>query len=399
MGQNFLQKIERFAKKLQKDLQINDFSYEVDSDGEMVNLQFPCEREEAIEISFEELEYYIDELETIKFYDDSSKVTTESITQQVVKITSKESIYALLYLGLLGKYNIENIRIDIVQNPILIGIAASHFKEYDEYNPPCSSHMAVQIMYFNGTPRLSDIEEKNLIKVFMFELANSHKINFQFSNYYIKRSPNIEDVRLEVLQSTEFIYNIPVEDYNVGMDMFINANQNLSSDLKFLSYYKIFEHFAPVKARIEAYDSMRLKLSSSNAILLDANFISTVFELARNYDKSINDSELIKSLINSAFDLVDIYESLPLSIRKKVNQIELKYSYKKETKDRVINELGNILYQTRNSIVHAKSNYELKGLECKLEDLDQLNEFMHKASFSIVKWYSGLPKHLKINIG
>lgn len=82
-----------------------------------------------------------------------------------------------------------------------------------------------------------------------------------------------------------------------------------------------------------------------------------------------------------------------------MNQLELKYNYRTDTKDKVINELGNILYQTRNSIVHAKSNYDYKGLECKGEDLEQLNEFMHKASFSIVKWYSGLPKHLKINVG
>jgi hypothetical protein len=166
-----------------------------------------------------------------------------------------------------------------------------------------------------------------------------------------------------------------------------------------MSYYKIFEYYAPIQAKIEAYESMKLKLSSSRSLSHDANFISSIFELSRNYDRSVRDSELIKSLINTAFDLIDLYDELPQAVRKKFKQNELKYNSKAETKDRIINELGMMLYQTRNSIVHAKSNYDFKGYETDINDLPQLNQFMHKACFSIIRWYSSLPKHLKINVG
>jgi hypothetical protein len=181
------------------------------------------------------------------------------------------------------------------------------------------------------------------------------------------------------------------------MFLFIDANQPLSPVLKFLTYYKIFEFFAPVKSKIEAFESMKLKLSSSTAATPDAKYISSIFELAKNYDKSLRDNELIKTLINSAFDLVDIYNLLPEPVRIKLSQKEIKYSIKRESLEILIDKLGNLLYQTRNSIVHAKSNFTTKGIECELKDLPQLNIFMHKACYSIIIWYSSLPEYLKLN--
>jgi hypothetical protein len=186
------------------------------------------------------------------------------------------------------------------------------------------------------------------------------------------------------------------EDYNPAMELFINANQAISPDLKYLTYYKIFEYFAPFYSRIDAFEAMRKKLDSSNANSLNGDFIESIFELAKNYEKSIRDKELIKSLIDNTFDLVDIYYSIPISIRQKVNVEKLEYNTKKEVKDRVINHLGNVVYTTRNRIVHAKSNFEPTGIECNDEDLEQLNEFMHMACYSKIKWHNRLPKHLKI---
>ena len=180
------------------------------------------------------------------------------------------------------------------------------------------------------------------------------------------------------------------------MDLFIKANQSLSQDLKFLTYYKVFEYFAPYYSKLDAFEAMRKKLDSSNANDLSAYFISTIFDLTKEYDESLRDKELIKSLIDNTFDLVDIYKSLPLYMRKWMKVENLEYKTKKEAKDRVINSLGNILYATRNEIVHAKSNFNPTGIECRTEELEQLNEFMHMACYSTIKWYNRLPKHLKI---
>lgn len=141
---------------------------------------------------------------------------------------------------------------------------------------------------------------------------------------------------------------------------------------------------------------MRKKLDSSNANNLSAEFISSIFDLTKSYDKSLRDKELIKSLIDNTFDLVDIYNTLPQSIRENMKIEKLEYKTKKETKTRIINSLGKVLYDTRNEIVHAKSNFNPTGFECNGDDLNELNEFMHLACYSTIKWYNRLPKHLKI---
>lgn len=400
MKKKEINSLDKFKQSLQTNYGIQTFDYIIDEQYDSIlYLQFPKEEEEEIEFEYEHLEKYVEDLDSIKFHNCFNKVTTNHITQRCIKLSDNYNFYTLLNLGLLYKQVSENISIHLISNPILIGIASAHYGEYNDYHTPCSSHYAVEILYSDKEQRLSDADEEKLIKIFMFELSNSHKISFEFSTYKISESLEIESIRKDILESSEFVYSIPLQDYNYGMDLFINSNQRLSSDLKFLSYYKIFEYFGPVKAKMKAFDSMRLKLNSSDAQLPSADYISSIFELAKNYDRSIRDDELIKPLINSSFDLVDIYDSIPIKIRKKLKVPELKYNSKQETKDRIINELGDILYRTRNSIVHAKSNFDERGFYCDINDLEQLNDFMHKACYSIIKWYNDLPGHLKINVG
>jgi hypothetical protein len=92
---------------------------------------------------------------------------------------------------------------------------------------------------------------------------------------------------------------------------------------------------------------MRAKLASQNVINPKADFLASVFKLAKNYERSLRDDELIKTLLNSTFDLVDCYPLLPQNVRKKIGQDKLTYHSRNETKQSVIEKLGNILYQTR----------------------------------------------------
>jgi hypothetical protein len=378
---------------IKKGFQILETEYglnplEDDIDEDMDYVYFPFTNDEIeIEVETEHLLPYFENIESLKIHD-YNKVTTDKITQRVITASDLGSIF---YLGFLHSTNKDGISLQIVTEPILIGIAATKKGEFSEYHPPCSSHIAVEIIYPNKESRLNDEDEEKLIKSYFFELSHTYKIGFGFSTFEHPEEFNEDDFQ-------EQIKNLPVstEDYNPTMDLFIQANQAISDDLKYLTYYKIFEYFAPFYSKIDAFEAMRKKLDSSNATALNAEYISSIFELTKSYEKSIRDKELVKSLLDNTFDLVDIYNNLPLSIRKGANVEKLEYKTKKEVKDRVINHLGNTLYSTRNGIVHAKSNFEPTGIECPEEDLKELNEFMHKACYSIIKWYNRLPKHLKI---
>lgn len=367
---------------------MDSFEDTIDENLEVVIMPFPREEME-IEIDSDNLAYYLQGLDSFKIHD-YNKVTTDTITQRAISISEFSPTF---YYGFIDSWENNGVHLNIVTEPILIGLAATKKDEFSKYHPPCSSHVAVEVLYENKESRLTHEEEEKLIKSYFFELAHTYKMGFSFSSFEHPQEFNY-DSYLENLKAT----TSSVEDYNPAMELFINANHAISNDLKFLSYYKIFEYFAPLYSKIEAFEALRKKLDSSNAASLNADFIASVFDLTKNYEKSIRDKELVKSLIDNSFDLVDIYKDLPLSIRKGAQLEFLEYKTKKETKDRVINHLGNVLYSTRNSIVHAKSNFESNGLECPENDLKDLNEFMHKACYSSIKWYNRLPEHLKINL-
>jgi len=372
-------------KKLETEYGIDPFEDEIEKDTGSIYFPFP--KEEEVEVEVEHLMQYFKEIESLKIHD-YNKVTTDKITQRVINASE---LYTVMYLGFFQTHTEDGIELKIVTEPILIGLAASKKQEYSKYHPPCTSNIAVEITYPTKKNRLSNEDEEKLIKSYFFELAHTYKISLSFTTFQYFGEFNEEELEKDMNKSTRAI-----EDYNPGMDLFIQANQAISDDLTYLSYYKIFEFFAPFYSKIDAFEAMRKKLDSSNATELNAEYIASIFDLTKNYEKSIRDKELVKSLLDNTFDLVDIYDSLPLSIRNGAKLDKLEYKTKKDVKDRVINYLGNVLYSTRNGIVHAKSNFESTGIECSDEDLEQLNQFMHKACYGTIKWYNRLPKHLKI---
>ena len=75
-----------------------------------------------------------------------------------------------------------------------------------------------------------------------------------------------------------------------------------------------------------------------------------------------------------------------------MEKIELDANQQKSLRTQV----ANILYSTRNSIVHAKSNYEPKGNECKRDDLDTINHLMDSVVRQLIEWHSKLPMEFQI---
>ena len=55
-----------------------------------------------------------------------------------------------------------------------------------------------------------------------------------------------------------------------------------------------------------------------------------------------------------------------------------------------------MLYATRNSIVHAKSNYEPNGYELEDDELEDGNKMMDMITMSIIQWNERQPESYKI---
>lgn len=106
---------------------------------------------------------------------------------------------------------------------------------------------------------------------------------------------------------------------------------------------------------------------------------------------SLKDKELANTVLNECIDIALLFHFLPDKIQKTLSKschFEVKdiASLSSSAIEIIKKEIANILYSTRNSIVHAKSNYLSTGKECPEEDLEQLNEFMIRICNCLFVW-------------
>lgn len=62
----------------------------------------------------------------------------------------------------------------------------------------------------------------------------------------------------------------------------------------------------------------------------------------------------------------------------------------------VLDELNVIRYSTRNSIVHAKSNYEPNGLECPPDSLEEVNQMMSSIGRALIQWNENQADYIRV---
>jgi len=75
-----------------------------------------------------------------------------------------------------------------------------------------------------------------------------------------------------------------------------------------------------------------------------------------------------------------------LSKKYQFKNENIKYDLDISKQNQIKHGMSIILYATRNSIVHAKSNYTLTGEECITDDLEGLNVFISKLCYCLISW-------------
>jgi hypothetical protein len=165
---------------------------------------------------------------------------------------------------------------------------------------------------------------------------------------------------------------------------------SVQPELKLLSFYKVLEFFAPIVMALDSNEAMRKKLDSPSTLKPDANFLKSIFELARSLEQRRKDKEMIRQVLETCMDFVDVANLLPKPLAK-----ELSHDDKKGQSEH-IRFVSEALVATRNQVAHAKSNYEPLGNEVSEEYLPQLNEFVQAAAVRTIRWYNRLPVHLKL---
>ena len=372
---------------------------EEDEDIDTIYFNFPGE-EEVTSIETEDFLELCEEIKSIEIVD-KSLIKTNLRRYYIVSLTDSDDDYKIRTYHDIGSSSMNGIKVNFIEQSIIIGLAATKLEEYDnDYWGTANQYLAIEIIYDKAESILSQEKELELVNSYIFEIADSSGFALNLSEIRNPIDDYYDYEEEENGNSTEKLREL--ETYNVGMNFFVSAVQIKDQELKFLNFYKVLEHFSPIAVNLEANELMRKKLDAPKSSFEDGDYIRSIFELANSMRDRFNDEDLIKASFNTCFDMVALFPKLPESIQKKIKKhigaSELTYSTDKQKLTTASNIAGKIIYKTRNKVVHAKSNFTLTGEEVTSSEFPQLNEFMIEASSQAIRWYNRQPNHLKLEI-
>jgi hypothetical protein len=268
-------------------------------------------------------------------------------------------------------------------DPLVQYVAVKNGSDF-EYLP---AYASLAIQYSAKQKHIPDKEEEQLLESLMFELASTEDIVFS-KNELIR---DFEEDPFYEFEGQKFAKKLrPLECFNEGMRLYLAAANVAGLELQLLSYYKVLEFFAPIVLALESNEALRKRLDSPAALNPDGNYLQSIFELARATERRKNDKEMIRLVLETCVDFVDVSRLLPKPLAKTLSPDDKKGLAEHS---RVVAEA---LYATRNQVAHAKSNYELQGTEISAEYLPELIKFVQAAAVRAVRWYNRLPTHLKL---
>ena len=391
-------------ERLYKIFSLDEIEEPVKVGDDVICIHFP-EEHETIEYSISDFLMYTEDVESI-IKINSSTVRNSRIVQTIVDIDD----YFLNYINI-NNNSLEDskFKLRLCSNPFLIGLVASKEKKYEEdYGiTPCSRYLVVEIIYSDKSFVLDEQYETELIKRYLFYISTKYNRSISIGEMIDVDAfflPDEFDDEIIEEESDELlnISNGSLLKYSSLMDMYTEALSVGDPEIKYLYFYKIIEHCSPIVSKLKAYDMLNKKLDLLTFKNRDYKYLDSIFELTREYDTSLRDSELVNTVLSECIDIVELYEYLPETIKRKLSKkhqyknTSLSYSFDLTKLTSIKQGISQILYSTRNNIVHAKSNYELTGDECKYEEMGDLNIFISKVCFCLIAWNDRQPEMFRI---
>lgn len=366
-----------------------------------VKVFFPDDSND-LEYTIEEFLLYTEDLSSIRLESESVCVC-KGVTQ--ILVTYGASLAPDISSRI---YENESCQISLKKAPFLFGLINSQRRNFDDdYGIyPASSYVALEIRY-KDVERMNIDEELNLCKSVLYDISKDIGESILIDKIYdIKAFESLLEGEDNIISNVGGPTRLNIETlpkYSPLMDMYGQALTAQDNEIAFLYYYKIIESVGPIVAREKAYALLNSKLDLLSTMKRSQEYLDAIFDLARNYDKSIHDSEIAVLVLEKCVDLISMKGFIPEIVKKKVAKSEnirdidaIDYSKKYEDDFAKLRKgLAKVLYSTRNNIVHAKKNYSPTGSECPLESLGDLNKFMSLLGNSIINWNDRLSDTLR----
>jgi len=394
-----IQEINNLISQLIKNIKYFDKdSFEIELGEEYIYVSLPGENETEL-LNVDEFYDFVWEMTGFKILD-TGRIQTTTKSYQIIKAENEDLEF---YLKNTSEFyqEINGIKLRIIEAPLEIAIACVELGSYHEdFGTNYKNYLTIEIQYEDKRDKLSKKEETELIYSYLFEIADSTGIIFYLSKIKII-DPELEEKIDDIFSDENYYINSdefalkPLIPYNESMKLYVSALQTNDKELRLLNFYKILEYYSPIVINIDAYELLAKKLDSPKVLKPDRNYLKSIFDLVDSSNQRLRDSELIKAVFNTCFDIVDTFKYLPESIKNKIlhsiNEKEITYGINENKKTKVTNMVAKILYSTRNQVVHAKSNFEPTGNECPYNEIEQLNIFLKEITARTIRWYTKLP--------
>lgn len=373
----------------------NEFNisvYEAPKIGdEVIELDFPeDDYEENVDV--DDFMVYTTELDSLVREDDTS-VRMGAIRQTIINIDS----YRYDYLAPEVFYEDDILCLHIEETPLLIGFVASKEGIYNSFFGvrPLTGYTAIELRY-KTEKRLKRKEEDEIIARFLYHIVATYDCSIDIGTF-----DYWEDITGEEKPEG---YQLGSEDlipYSGAMTYYSKAIRIYDPDIQFHHLYKIIEHFSPIVSKKLAYEGLNKKLDALTVVSRDYQYLDSILELSKHYELSRSDNQLCKTVLTECVDIVPLYGKLPDAVKKEISKrcsfkvTDLNDCSKKEI-EQIKTELSEVIYATRNRIVHAKINWEQTAYACEGEDMDEMNDFMKALAQCLIVWNGRQPKEFRV---
>ena len=369
-------------------------------DIQSISLDFPYEYDHPC-YPIEEFMDYMSDIESLVEIDKTT-VRTNHIRQTIIDSRYKDWD---MFREKISSYKFKGtgFHVSIKIDPILIGIINTKNENYDDdYGVGCCSNYVALELKYDGDDRLSKEQEDDLLERITFYLTREIDTAINISEVI-----NLDEIGDYYLFDDEIVETTVNVDDLIGNSQLIKLYKQAKStddhEIKFLQYYKILEYISPLVAKLNAYDKLNKRLDLLASSTRDYKYLESIFSVTRKYDLDVKDDYLAESVIKTCVDVSPLWELIPERLQKQMKKSFLSGKseinideLKEEQLGSLQKQIAKMLYATRNSIVHAKSNYEPNGYELEGDELINGNRMMDVVALSVIQWNERQPESFRI---
>lgn len=271
--------------------------------------------------------------------------------------------------------------INIVNGLTSYGIKLIIENLFDKHLPPVDDSDFFIEISSEDTIDVNIIE--SLVEAYLFEIKSTLGISIQLSPRYSYLT--LEDESEFRVDTSRFRPLLRGKGVHELLKLYNSSLSTTNYEILVLTFTKVIEYVSQTVIQQDLINSASKKLFSSRALNPDANFIlelGKIFESNRNNQK---DYFAIKLTIETCCDLNEIATIAPpfLKFTKRLST-----ESKNDVKIKAFEEVANAISNTRNMFAHAKTNYEKKGMECPLEQLEAFSECLDILSQQVIRWFA-----------